>query len=128
MDASVYVKDGVLVVDFNKIYKCSHCRLVEYSINDNMIIVTGNKVKWDYEDKPEMSVYAANRVDPNLVLPEYLETYSYLLRRTFWQSWFNEIPRIEVRTRVKPGWVELKETNIPFHIKTNMFRIYYKIS
>jgi hypothetical protein len=125
MDASVFVDDnGTLIIRTYNINKRSHWRNVEFFISNNILTVIGDKVNWGWQDEPEISEFIAEHQSVDKVLPEYIETYTYKPKRGFFT--YGSKCKTEERTRVKAGWVELKDTNIPMKIITSNFIIYEK--
>lgn len=126
-DASVYTTDkGILVVDFDDVKKRSHCRDVIVRFNERGLTVLGKRVHWDHEDTGGVDSFIATHLDPAKVKEEYREVYTKPVKKKWWQRKSRLRVLAEVKMRVKPGWVEMLNSDIPFHITVSNYKIWWK--
>lgn len=124
MDASVYTTEtGMLVVDFDNVKKRTHCRDVIVRFNERGLTVLGKRARWDHEDGMEVDRYIATHIDPFKVKEEYREVYSEPVKKKWWQR---KTGQHEVKLRVKTGWVEMLESDIPFHFTVSNYKVWWK--
>lgn len=124
MDASVYTTEtGTLVVDFDNVKKRSHCRDVIVRFNERGLTVLGKRARWDHQDKPGIDQCIRTDIDPAKVKEEYREVYSEPVAKKWWQR---RSGLHEMKLRTTEGWVEMLESDIPFHFTVSNYKVWWK--
>lgn len=126
LNASVYTKDGVLVIDFINVKLKTQCYVAEPEINGSTLTLKYKKRTWHYiNHDPSLNFYKSD-INPYyadaiaIALPEYIEEKPGYYKNTFFG--LRKGVWVEPVKRLKEGWVELKPSN-PIDTKTTKWRI-----
>jgi hypothetical protein len=121
-------KDGTLVIDLT-VPQDNYTNAADiffYIDQKSVLHLSYNTFKWRYFDDRQFSDYNINDQDfLRKVKPMYIEQY---IKKS---SWYNRLlikigvkyKHTEISRRIKSGWVEFRDSNLPIKITTSQFLI-----